>query len=68
METLTELQISIDRNKMQRDKTLHAVCKLLMAADMTPHWKCSLASSAGGFILQSLVFSSKLVLCFFYVL
>lgn len=47
MEMPKELQISIDKYKIQRNKTLHAVGKLLMTAVMTPHLKCSLALTAG---------------------
>lgn len=51
LKTQTELQMSIDKNKMQGNKTQHAVRKLLMTAVMTPHWKFSLAMTAGGKLL-----------------
>lgn len=47
MEMPAVLQMSIDKYKTLRNKTLHAVGKLLMTAVMTPLWKCSLALTAG---------------------
>lgn len=44
METPAVLQMSIDKYKTLRNKT---VGKLLMIAVMTPLWKCSLALTAG---------------------